>query len=303
MIDDRNKALISLLLFTLTGCSTQETGGSWQIWAWIVILITLTAATLLFISAIVSWQKRTASVRYRLALHNAGNIASQYALQAEAPTGELSFVFLLRGVEMLGGTAAKVDSSTSREELNPPTLQRPNFKKSKGLLSLASTGAGILISLGNLLPYNVGVHLIRIGSKLRRGQGAAQRVGRVSGQVSRQSGKIRGGSNARSGTARPPVSTVLPTPSWVKTPQLMPGEKLNLELLVQPENPYRAQRSLFVLRSRSLEQENTQASQPNVVRQEIELDGLTPFQKYSPFLLLLMGIIGILITALFLIHN
>ena len=177
-------------------------------------------------------------------------------------------------------------------------------KKRQGFLNLASTLSGLLISVGNLLPYDVGVHLIRIGSKMRRGQGTAERMGRVSGQMSRQVGEM-GGTQSGAGRQVPVPAPPAPTSSWIETPQVTPGETLTLELHVSPENPYRAQRRACILRSRCLKQEEAEAEAagPNVVRQEIELSGLTPFQMYSPFLLLLIGVILVLVAALWLIRG
>jgi hypothetical protein len=297
------RLLLMLLPFVLTGCGAQVTDGRWRIWVWIVILVLLAAVTVLLISAIVAWQKRMARVRYRLEIHNSGNIASRYALQAEAPEGGLDFLFMLRGMVLSGGTVARGEQRISRDASRAPAPRRPTAKQGKGFLNLASTISGLLISVGNLLPYDVGVHFIRIGSKMRRGQGTAERMGRVSGQMSRQVGEMGGTQNTSSRPKRPTPaeSSSPPVSEWVETPSVAPGETLMLELQVSPQNPYRAQRLSCVLRSRSLEPAADQGAKPNVVRHDVESAGLTPFQTYSPFLLLLMGVIGVLVAALMLI--
>lgn len=294
------------LLLVLTGCGTQTTDGRWRIWVWIVILALLAALTVLLVSTIVDWQKRMARIRYRLEIHNAGNVASGYGVQAEAPQGGVSFVFTLRGMALHGGSvtpAAQPAEPAESSRRGAPAPARTNAKRGKGLLNLVSTVSGLLINIGNLLPYNVGVHFIRIGSKMRRGQGSAEHLGRVSGKMSRSGGSAGGTKNVSSRPER--LSSAEPTPppvsNWVETPSVAPGETLTLELLVSPENPYRAQRLSCVLRSRSLALAGEEETAPNVVRHDVELAGLTPFQTYSPFLLLLMGVIGVLIVALILI--
>ncbi len=299
------RLLLMPLSFALTGCGAQTTGGRWRIWVWIVILVLLAAVTVLLISAIVAWQKRMARVRYRLELHNEGNVASRYALQAEAPEGGLDFLFLLRGMALSGGTAARAENTEERAASSGSMTPRPGKRRGKGFLNFASTISGLLISVGNLLPYDVGIHLIRIGSKLRRGQGTAERMGRASGQMSRQVGEVGGTQSAPGRPTRPSPAepSSPPVSSWVETPSVAPGETLTLELLVSPENPYRAQRRSCVLRSRALEQADDEASHPHVVRQDVDLAGLTSFQTYGPFLLLLVGVIMVLVTALMLIEG
>jgi hypothetical protein len=302
--DTTKRFLLGLLLLSLTGCSTQTTGGRWRIWAWIVLLLVLGVVTVLLISAIVAWQKRMARLRYEIELHNAGNVASRYALQAEAPQGGLDFLFMLRGMALHGGSVTGTQETVIEDRDgggSKKTSPRVNAKRGKGLLNFASTISGLLISVGNLLPYNVGVHFIRIGSKLRRGQGTAERMGRMSGQMSRQVGQVGGKGNASSRSDRPTSPEPAPISSWVETPSVSPGETLTLELVVSPENPYRAQRLSCLLRSRSTERDSDVAPAPQLMRHDVELTGLTPFQKYSPFLLLLIGVISVLIAALMLI--
>ncbi len=290
------------LLPLLTGCGAESSAGRWQLWAWIVVLAVLAGVTLLLVLAIVTWQKRMGQVRYRLELHNAGNVASRYGLQVEAPEGGLEFRFMLHGEALIGGAVTGGEDAGTPETRRESASRGGRKTKRRGLLNLASTVSGLLISLGNLLPYDVGVHLIRIGSKMRRGQGTAERMGRVSGQMSRQVGEVGGTHGAAGGRERASPSEPAPPPtsSWLKTPSVAPGETLALELLVSPENPYRAQRRTCVLRSRPLGQDAVEHGEtaPHAVRHEVELSGLTPFQAYGPFLLLLMGVIVVLVLAL-----
>jgi hypothetical protein len=307
MMPSATKHLLpGLLLLALTGCSAQTAGGRWRTWAWIVLLLVLATVTVVLISAIVEWQKRMARVRYWLELHNEGNVASRYAIQAEAPEGTLDFLFMLRGMALSGGSVSPPQASGAQERESTTSSARDavrgSAKGGKGLLKLTSTVSGLLINLGNLLPYDVGVHFIRIGSKMRRGQGTAERLGRSSGQMSRYAGDLGGGRQAAAPSASPASPPApQPTSSWVETPQVAPGESLTLELLISPENPYRAQQLSCVLRSRPLDVETEVDVEPTTQRYDVELTGLTPFQMYSPFLLLLIGVIAVLVVALILI--
>ncbi|MGC9400151.1 MAG: hypothetical protein ACP5HM_13575 [Anaerolineae bacterium] len=304
MADRRRLKVLTLLLaslsLTLTGCSTRAAGGRWRLWAWIVVLALLALLVVLLVFAIVSWQRRIARVHYHLEIQNAGNVADRYALQAEAPGGGLTFLFTLRGMTLPGGSVSADGAETSpeRDIAAAPVPRQSGSKRSqgKGVFGLASTISGLLITVGNLLPYNVGVHLIRIGSKMRRGQGSAERMGQISGQMSRATGSHAPAPERSIVQKR--AATAAPDAAWAETPEVAPGETLTLVLQISPENPYRAQRLSYILRSRSLSQEE---AKPIEVRHEVELMGLTPFQTYSPFLLLLMGVIGVVAAASLLI--
>lgn len=292
-----------LLSSFLTGCGTQAVGGRWRTWVWIVLLLMLAAVSVLLSSAIVTWQKRMARVRYRVDLRNEGNVATKYAVQAEAPEGGLDFLFLLRGMALRGGSVTGAEATADNEGrgASPAPGNLGKSKRGKGFLNIASLISGLLINVGNLLPYDVGVHFIRIGSKMRRGQGSVEHLGRMSGRMSKEVSGAPSLGRGASGTTGRPETLSSPPSSWVETPTVAPGETLTLELQVSPDAPYRAQRLSCVLRSRSLAQESDQDLQ--VVNHQVELSGLTPFQTYSPFLLLLMGVIVVLVVALQLIGS
>lgn len=76
---------------------------------------------------------------------------------------------------------------------------------------------------------------------------------------------------------------------WVETPPVAPGDVLNLDLFIDPANPYRKQTCAFTIHSRSIEAggEVTPASDPATV----QLKGVSWFWRIPP----------IVVTALFLI--
>ncbi|MCD4737674.1 MAG: hypothetical protein K8R89_00225, partial [Anaerolineae bacterium] len=187
-----------ILSLGVTGCTAQSGGWNWRLWVWIAMFLVLAVAAMLLISLILEWQKTLARSDYQLEIHNAGNVATGYAVQAEALSLGLTFTFVRNGIPLLGGALSSAQQPGSESEAI--TLARPaqrvDLKKAKGILRFANMISGLLINLGNLLPYSIGVRLIRVGGKLRRGQGTVEQVERGSSQMSRHklAGKSRGAS-------------------------------------------------------------------------------------------------------------
>lgn len=296
----RGERVIALAILSLgvTGCTAQSGGWNWRLWVWSVMFLILALVAMLLISLILEWQKTLARSDYQLEIHNTGNVATGYAVQAEALSAGLTFTFVRNGIPLLGGELSPSQQPGSESEA--VTVARParraNLKKAKGLLRFGNMISGLLINLGNLLPYSIGVNLIRVGSKLRRSQGAVEQVERGSSQLSHYSatGKSRGAS-VRKSVAVPDTHTDS-TPEWVKIPSIDPGRVLILELHVDPANPYRSQQVPFILRSYPLGQPEAGI---DIGEHIVSIIGLTPFQKYGPFLLLLVGtIVCLILTAL-----
>lgn len=284
-----------VLALGVTGCTAQGGGWNWRLWVWIATFLVLVAVVGLLSSMIIAWQKTLARSDYQLEIHNRGNVATGYALQAEALSAGLNFTFVRNGIPLLGGELSPSQQPESASEAGTLTrsARRVNLKKASGLLRFSNMISGMLINVGNLLPYSVGVNLIRVGSKLRRGQGTVEQVGRGAGQLARYA--PAGGGRGASTSARVPAleTNLTPVPAWVKTSSIDPGRVLILELRVAPANPYRSQQVPFILRSYPL-------GEPGTVKEAEQLAsnaGLTPFQKYSPFLMLMVGIISSLILV------
>ncbi|MFP4345109.1 MAG: hypothetical protein ACLFU8_10480 [Anaerolineales bacterium] len=309
-----------LSLSLLSGCGARTSGFSWRTVGWIAVILGLLVGVLLLMPLIRRWQRRHGQRRYRLEIRNEGNVRSRYALEADAPPDSLNFVFTVNGTPLHGRLiTTTTDAPAPQPSAAPTAAPREGGGPAAGLQKakqvggvvggLSGTISTVLISIGNLLPYSAGLPFIRLGSKLRRGQSSVDRVGQTGSAMKRQAGrtKVRAPSGRSGRQAAPPpppggASTISGTASalvameteWVETPFVEPGGVLTLDLLVQPENPYRPQHVPFTLRSRSLEWEGAP-----VVAEEtlVRLAGLTPFQKFGPFILLAVGAILVLLGA------
>jgi hypothetical protein len=87
---------------------------------------------------------------------------------------------------------------------------------------------------------------------------------------------------------------------WVETPVIAPGDVLNLDLLIDPANPYRKQSCAIIIHSRSIEAGG--ATAPASDPATIQIKGVSWFWRVPPVvvtaLLLIALIIGVVyITA------
>ena len=107
-----------------------------------------------------------------------------------------------------------------------------------------STVAGLLDSLGALLPRSVGTPLLRASAQIRRGQGAVRRVERVPRRAAQLKSRVAPGRPptrpqpvpaTRQGPIPPPIASATIKPGWVETPVVEPGETLAIDLLIDPQ--------------------------------------------------------------------
>ncbi len=269
---------------------------NWRGWLWGIFILSLLAVIVLVIPAILRLQKQMARRHYRLELYNQGNSSSRYELQADA--GEaLGFTFLLNGAQ-LGSSVRPAapaappagDARAPRPTLTPE--RKPNRVKQFG--GFASGISDVLVTVGHILPRAVGEPLYRIGGDIRRNQTNAERLSRAGEQLGGQMKRSEGGAApAYAPLQAQPVHTA-PALPWVETPTIEPGAVLILDVLAEPRNPYPAQHIPFNIRSQSLE-----APEAEVIMEEglLHFRGLTPFQKYGPFLLLAISAGAALIIA------
>ncbi|MBN1261991.1 MAG: hypothetical protein JXB35_15030 [Anaerolineae bacterium] len=286
-------------LLTLCGCSAGSGGWTWRSWIWLVIILILLAMVALAIPAIIQMQKRQARRRYHLEIHNRGNVKSRYEIQADAPGAELTFTFMLNGIPLVTN-AGEPEAAPGAAGAAPQRGAIPPQRKKQGkqMLGLGSAISGLLITVGNLLPYSVGVNLIRIGSKMRRGQGTLEQVGRLSERAGKHTPTKPGPTPRGAAVPVQPASMPPVGPESVQTPAIEPGEVLGLDLFIEPRSPYRRLNVPFTLRSKSLEQPEPIAETAEGM---VATQGLTPFQIYGPFILLLIGIVIVVAIAALLI--
>ena len=160
--------------------------------------------------------------------------------------------------------------------------------------------AELLGTLGMILPRSVGRPFSRVASRLRKGKSSVQRAERVSGQVSRLKSSVEfEGEDEGSMPTSAAVSDAQMKASGsngarVQTPFVEPGDSLELDLRLMPFDPYQARRYVVTVTTRAWEQFD---GQPVTKEAAFEIEGLTSFERYSPFLIVL----AVAMTVLFIV--
>ena len=82
---------------------------------------------------------------------------------------------------------------------------------------------------------------------------------------------------------------------WAETPAIEPGEVLNIDLVIDPVNPYRRQTYTFTINSRSPEQQETTLISE---QGQTEIKGISWFRQFVPrFTIILLTLLFILVIA------
>jgi len=274
------------------------------------------ALTAWILPAIFKWQRQRARKTIPLELINEGNVRSRYALHAAEPTGKLEFHFRLNGqplpeqvmtVVVAGGQRSAISRQPSAVSPKAvatgaaPVKAGANVQKTlSGASQKGGVVAGLLSTLGRLLPGTAGQSLSGVGREVRQGQQTmiqAQQAAHYAGKL-----QPKPGASSQPSTVSRQPSTVSRQPSaasrqpegegrgvertaveiWVQTPFVEPGGKMRLDLQVQPARPYQTRHYPYVLKSRSLEYKEA----PVMTAEETVLcKGLSPFERFAPFLL------------------
>ena len=253
---------------------------------WVAAILLLLFILVMGLRWIARTRKRLGKCVFHLHFTNQGNLNCHYALQAQEPARVLRFHFLLNGVELPEFVPPKPPPTTTVvpaavvQQASPvsparPTRKPPSGFKKKSAQARRSIGvvAGILSTLGALLPGSAGRSAAQAGSKVRFGQAQAGRAAQVSSGVSNLSGKAPSseGSPPPQGVparaveqARPVAASQAASPSpvepdtqfpgqWVQTPFVAPGESILLDLHVIPNSPRRSQLYTFKIVARCVE--------------------------------------------------
>ncbi|MBN2393286.1 MAG: hypothetical protein JXR84_21325 [Anaerolineae bacterium] len=302
------------LLNTFATISMSESIGASagpKTWHWILFIIAVGGLAIWVLPAIFKWQRRRARQTIHLKLANEGNARSRYALHAAELTGNLTFHFRLNGKplpEQVITVAAANRQPAARHKAAgkgavPAKTDGPNMQKT--LSSAAQTGgiiAGLLATLGQLLPGSAGQSLTGIGREVRQGQQAATQVK----QVSKYADKLQ----PKPGSSQPSAISRRPAPEagdarsrvgsaiieiWAQTPFVEPGEILHVNLQVQPAKPYQSGQYSYILKSRSLEYKDA----PVITEEEmVVFKALNSFERFAPFMMFAAGIMVLLMLFL-----
>lgn len=287
-----------------------------MVWYVAIAVVVITGVLLIIVAR---ERRKHLRKRVRLEIANQGNVQSRYQLRAEDPDGDLEFQFTLDGDQLpeqiffgASGQRAEAPASTAvgmpiSAEGTPQPAKQSGGAQEKVKKASAAGGvvAEMLTSLGSILPSSLGAPLMRMSSQLRRGQAQASRAQQVSARVGslKPSGAPQVGSPAAA--AQRPAEAVQPTASahpagsytWVETPLVPPGGRLNLDLIVKSAPPRDDQLRSFRVVSRSLEQRDA----PQVVEEgSLPIKGGFWVQRLLPELAILTISLVILIVVFWL---
>ena len=298
------------------GHSALNSSWGWRGWVWAVVVAALIVATVMVFLALLRRQRQRCQRTCRLEISNLGNVRSRYELRAQDLSGVLLFTFALDGTSLQEAGGGEVVTTQPARPTAPPAAKpapatpKAGLKKTKSwAMGAGNIVAEVLNSVGMLLPRSAGAPLMRTAASIRRGERSVRRVERLPKQAARLQARGKGlGTSQRVGESASQRIGELggeergaPTAAgdgWVQTPFVEPGETLAIDLLVDPANPYQTQDYSFKVISRSLEQ-----PEPPLIVEEsnIQIVGLTPFQRYSPFLIVLLVAVMLLSIASWLI--
>lgn len=311
----------SLNTFALIMPGFINTSAGPKMWHWILFIVVVGMLAVLIIPAILKWQRQRARQTIHLELVNEGNARSRYALHAAEATGNLAFHFRANGkplpeqvvsvVSRQPSAVSRQPSAVSQKGAGAAPAKASGAEAQKMLSGAAQTGgmvAGLLATLGRLLPGAAGQSLTGMGREVRQGQQTATQVK----QVSQYAGKLQpkaGGSGQPSAVSGQPAA-VSRQPSagrgqrevgsavieiWAQTPFVEPGQTMRVEVQIQPANPYQTRHYPYVLKSRSLEYKEA----PVITAEEtVVFEALNPFEHFAPFMLFVAGIMILLILFL-----
>lgn len=284
----------------VTARAGQAAGGP-QAWHWILFIVVVGGVTAWALPAILKWQQRRTRQTIHLALSNEGNTRSRYALLATDPTGALTFHFSIDGkslpAQVTAVPAPARPATTHATSPRTAPTEAGGINVQKTLSGAAQTGgvvAGLLGTLGRLLPGSAGRSLAGIGHDVRQGQQMATQAK----QASQYAGKLQPqpGSSQPIAGKRQPGSEIPSTQNragtnvieiWSQTPLVEPGQVMHIALQIQSTKPYQTQQCPYILKSRSLEYKEA----PVLMEEDIVLiEALNPFDRFAPFLMFAAGI-------------
>jgi hypothetical protein len=293
------------------------------------LLISAVAVFILTILALVvvsGLRRRRLEQRIRLEITNQGNVQSRYGLRAEDPEGALRFQFSLDGRSLPLQATLEADEASQREatrRAGSGSAQGPSQQPAQergpaagvvqaadGAMGAGAGFAGLLGTLGILLPGSVGAPLLRLSARMRTQQVAVSRIRYAPAQAARVKRFVpwrlrRMGSAARTRQAAHGVQ-VDATP-WVLTPSVLPGETLGIDLRIRAAGSARSRHASggarqggnsqdrpFRVISRSVEQEGGAAV---VEEGTVQVLGGFWAHPFWPYVLIVASALALVVLA------
>ncbi len=287
----------------------------------IVAVIAILAAGAVMTLAVARKRGKGRQFRFKIELSNESNVASRFELQADDPSGLLSFLFVRDGTPLGSRQGALLAGGVPQKGRATATPQPPVAAsgESSGLKQKASSAMGasgaiadMLMTIGNILPSSLGMPLVNLGSQMRYGEYAADRVGQVPGQIQRmtQIGQSSGGTFVPGGNLPPSSSpqasqasgepAQIEATSWAQTPMVAAGATLALDLSVEPANAALSQQCAFTVKSRAAEDPG---GNTNIEHGDVRLEGISVLQRALPWAIYGALAIAVIFCGILLIAN
>jgi hypothetical protein len=240
--------------------------GIFEVVVLLAVLIGLAAAL-----GAASWRRRRLERRLSVEIANLGNSPSRFRLRIEDPALALQirFFYERKPLQLISVETGEAQPAPALAFAAPAgggeIPAQPVGRRIGSGLGIASTVSSLLMSIGNLLPSQVGRPLVQAGSKLYRGQ---MEVSYTQGKVDRTRGYF-GKGKPRPAASQPAQAAAAATAAeslWAETPPVQPGEKLKIQVLLR--SAWAAQDQLWPFRIYSYPVE---AAQPEILHQESQV--------------------------------
>ncbi len=272
-------------------------------WYLVIFVVVAVLFVVIALPTILKWQQSRRHKVLHIEIANQGNVKSHYALHVSELSGTLDFEFRVDGVSLHEHSPTSSFATPQLAPLETPG-KVPGARGSTAQTAQAGgTLVGFLTALGSILPSSLGQSVTRFSNNIRRGQAFASRAQRTL-NYGEQLRADRVAVSAESRSVEPASAAVSPSHgslmghTWIQTASVGPGELLLLDLSVNPQYPYKTRCYSLILKSRSVELQNT----PQVVQKcDVEIVGLNAFELWIPFFIpvFVAGALVFLVAQLF----
>jgi VWFA-related protein len=236
-------------------------------------------------------------------------------------------------VPQQGVQTKAVRQQAPRKDAVSASQAPPASKGPSGAKQAVSTAKGLsgfvveaISTLAAFLPGSAGAALRSTSGQMRRGQGTVTRVERLSGRASKMKPKSVGTSAIPQVQSQPAMPALAGAPAgapatlaseslvpveqeitrtvidtWAQTPPIPPGEKLLLDLLVQPtKSLYKTRSFAFTMKSKAIERESDVVTTVG----NIKVAGISWFRRHLlPFVVFLAVSAAVVWAVIFLLEN
>jgi hypothetical protein len=219
-----------------------------------VVLLTLTGLV-----AVALARRDEDRRRLNVVISNQGNVATCYELRAEAGERGLAFAFALDG-QLLTPASTPPMQSHEHPLTPPPHEQAPEpLHAVRRAMAIGGAIADVVSALAAILPASTARPLVEAAGRMRAGQSKASRAVALPEQLVRvkTAGEVASGprpvsmERSEERSRKAPVGTgITGAPGWTLTPEVGPGQTMELSLLVRRIGPIVVQQPAFVVLSR-----------------------------------------------------